>query len=240
MTLTSTKRKLFIGLLLAIVLFVGFNLAIHLLPQTQIQVITSNYVSAISFGKPPSAHWEKTGPGILRFDGTWEGDGSSTRELKGLLTEPINLVRITNSGGGEVGEAMADAELLLPYKPRVVVEEFCASSCANYLLPIAGKIEVRANAIIAYHGTACEVGPTLTQCTTEQAFWKKLPSGNLVSKLPTGLRHITLPPHTQGWMPTEADFAANGYPPVVFDWYPKPYTTLSHQIYTAPLTAPLN
>lgn len=208
------------------------------LPATEIKLLTREHVAAIRFGKQPKASWKRVGPGILRFQGSWTGDGSSTQQLKSLLNEanePLELVRILWSGGGETNEAIANAELLLPYRPRIVVEDLCGSSCANYLLPIASEINVKSGATIAYHGTICEVAPSINSCSVEKNFWRQLPNGDKIAQLPLGLRSVDLPLIGNGWMPTPVDFVNAGYPPITFDWYPEPYTQLPGGIYVAPI-----
>ncbi|TSC66231.1 MAG: hypothetical protein CEO22_153 [Candidatus Berkelbacteria bacterium Gr01-1014_85] len=204
-------------------------------PYTEIRLLTLDETKSISFGRQYDAQWKRVGPGILRFQGNWNGDEASTDQLRKLLNEPVELVRIVKSGGGVTDEAIANAELLLPFKPRIVVEDLCASSCANYLLPIASEINVRPQAVIGYHGTICEVLANDDSCEREQAFWDKLPNGDRISQLPVGLRLIELPPIGQGWMPTKQDFIDYGYPPITFDWYPEPYKKTAYGVYVAPV-----
>ncbi len=120
------------------------------------------------------------------------------------------------SGGGSVEEAIADAELLIPFRPEVVIEQFCASSCANYLLPIASKVLVKEEATIAYHGTVCEISQG-SLCTLEQDFWKRLPNPEGAAQLPLEIRKVTHPEEAIAWMPTEQDFAQSGFPQVVYE-----------------------
>lgn len=204
-------------------------------PYTEIRFQTLDKRTFIKFGRQYDAQWKRVGPGILRFQGNWNGDETSTDQLRKLLNEPVELVRIVQSGGGVTDEAIANAELLLPFKPRIVVEDLCASSCANYLLPIASEINVRPLAVIGYHGTICEVAANDESCKREQAFWEKLPNGDRISQLPVGLRLIKLPPIGQGWMPTKQDFIDYGYPPITFDWYPESYKQTYYDVYVAPI-----
>jgi hypothetical protein len=175
-------------------------------------------------GREPSATWTKTGPGILEFKGTWGNDYVST--LKPLLNEPINLIRITASSGGWTDAAIGDATLLIPFKPRIVVEEECASSCANYLLPIARKIEVRNGALIGYHGDVCEQMPESESCTLEKHFWQSLPNGATAAELPIGIRRVSLPKDAVVWMPTEAAFKRANFD-IEYDWAPKVGTIIN-------------
>lgn len=60
---------------------------------------------------------------------------------------------IVNSGGGSVYDAMKIGYLIKENEVRIVVSEYCASSCANYLIPAAKSIAVLPNSIILMHGS---------------------------------------------------------------------------------------
>jgi hypothetical protein len=52
----------------------------------------------------------------------------------------VPLVIRISSAGGDVEPAIAAAEGLAAQRPHLVIEGMCASSCANYLIPVAGKV----------------------------------------------------------------------------------------------------
>lgn len=209
------------------------------LPKIEARIYIGKYVVSSSMGKDPDARWDRVSPGILRFEGAWNVDHKdSAKQLKELLEkypEPVTLIRITDSPGGETTEAIRNAELLLPFHPRIVVEGSCMSSCANYLLPIASEIDVRANAVIGYHGHVCGLDPASESCGIEKEFWAKLENGNKISQLPVGRMVGERPSESIAWMPMPEDFVKAGYPKMVFDWLPQPDTMVRLKTYVAPL-----
>lgn len=66
---------------------------------------------------------------------------------------PPRVIEI-DSLGGNVEPAMDIADLLAPARPHIIVDGSCSSSCANYLLPMAGRITLRPGARILLHGSA--------------------------------------------------------------------------------------
>ena len=60
---------------------------------------------------------------------------------------------IVNSGGGSVHDAMKIGYSMKENGVRIVVSEYCASSCANYLIPAAKSVAVLPNSIILMHGS---------------------------------------------------------------------------------------
>jgi hypothetical protein len=65
----------------------------------------------------------------------------------------VPLVIRISSAGGDVEPAIAAAEGLAAQRPHLVIEGMCASSCANYLIPVAGKVTLAPGARIVLHGS---------------------------------------------------------------------------------------
>jgi len=64
---------------------------------------------------------------------------------------PIARLLIT-SGGGEVEAAVELAEWVFAHGIDVEVEDYCLSSCANYVFPAARARRIREGAVVAWHG----------------------------------------------------------------------------------------
>lgn len=60
---------------------------------------------------------------------------------------------IISSSGGSASIAMDIGDVLAPLNTKIIVEDICASSCANYLLPVANHVIVSKNALIMLHGS---------------------------------------------------------------------------------------
>lgn len=85
--------------------------------------------------------------------------GPTDHEMKTCLRENLNkeikVLRLT-SGGGSASLAMDIGEMLAARPLKIIVSEQCASSCANYLLPVAAEIYVDADSLIMLHGSIDE------------------------------------------------------------------------------------
>lgn len=66
-----------------------------------------------------------------------------------------------HSTGGPVDVWLDLAEKLEGRADSVIVDRACMSSCANYLLPIAGRVVVRRDSLVVWHGSDY-VNPQLT------------------------------------------------------------------------------
>jgi hypothetical protein len=90
-----------------------------------------------------------TSPGHVSYT----GESSS---LFGCLDQKINgnidELRIT-SGGGEAWKTLQTARALQGRLDLIVVEGICASSCANYLLPVAKRVRIEPKAYVFLHGS---------------------------------------------------------------------------------------
>ena len=66
--------------------------------------------------------------------------------------EPPDVV-VVSSFGGQVAESIAVADVLAGWDTILRVEGWCASSCANYFIPVARRVEVADRAEILLHGS---------------------------------------------------------------------------------------
>lgn len=92
--------------------------------------------------------WERVNGTTLRFSGHIQnGDLESLESI--LTPEDTTLYLDSRGGDAEVGVRLAIK--LLPNKMTVIVDGFCASSCANYLFTVGYKKEIR-KGWVGYHG----------------------------------------------------------------------------------------
>jgi hypothetical protein len=77
--------------------------------------------------------------------------------VDGILRNPnfsnLRVLRIS-SGGGDVYAAIDLARVVYLKKTKLIIDGLCASSCANYILPAGGDLEVTPGSAIAVHGSA--------------------------------------------------------------------------------------
>ncbi len=69
-----------------------------------------------------------------------------------LLAPEVKNV-IVNSEGGDVFLAHEIGYRIGQTDRHVIVEKYCLSSCANYFIPAAKSVELKAGAVIGLHGT---------------------------------------------------------------------------------------
>lgn len=83
------------------------------------------------------------------------GGPTDQRMLDCIRAQPPAALAVIeiDSLGGNVEPAMDVADLLAPARPHLIVTGSCSSSCANYLLPVAGRITLRPGARILLHGS---------------------------------------------------------------------------------------
>jgi hypothetical protein len=72
--------------------------------------------------------------------------------LESLGSSEIAELRI-NSRGGDAEKTLKLAQRLVGRIDLIVVDGVCASSCANYLLPIAKRVIVNPNSLVLLHGS---------------------------------------------------------------------------------------
>ncbi|KZY48773.1 hypothetical protein A3733_10240 [Pseudoalteromonas shioyasakiensis] len=84
-----------------------------------------------------------------------EISAKNNQHVAQLLAEQpsINSIQIT-SGGGNVDLGMDLAELILAHNLKVHIQQFCFSSCANYVLLAGNPTTIAKNAIVGWHGDA--------------------------------------------------------------------------------------
>ena len=66
---------------------------------------------------------------------------------------PIDTLIITSSGG-EINTGMDFGDWVQGRGVSVIVEEFCLSSCANYVFPAGSHKTILPGAVVAWHGSA--------------------------------------------------------------------------------------
>jgi hypothetical protein len=64
----------------------------------------------------------------------------------------VTTIRLS-SAGGDVRAALAAAEVIAQARPSIVIDGMCASSCANYLIPVAKDVTLLPGARILLHGS---------------------------------------------------------------------------------------
>lgn len=65
---------------------------------------------------------------------------------------PSSVVTIT-SEGGSVSAALDIADILATWKAELIVERYCESSCANYLITVSHSVVIRPGARVVLHGS---------------------------------------------------------------------------------------
>lgn len=81
---------------------------------------------------------------------TTEGVAATRRLAQGRRVDEL---RIT-SAGGEINAGMDLGEWVHEHGLTVLVDEYCLSSCANYVFPAAWQKVLAAGAVVAWHGSA--------------------------------------------------------------------------------------
>ena len=82
----------------------------------------------------------------------------SVDRLIGIIRRSPNRATtlILNSGGEEIHSALKLGSYLAEKQLNIIVREFCASSCANYLLTAGRSVLVEKDALIGWHGGALQ------------------------------------------------------------------------------------
>lgn len=92
--------------------------------------------------------WERIDDTTLKYSGHIE---SGDLERLDAILEPEDRILYVDSKGGDAEVGVRLALKLLPNKMTVIVDGFCASSCANYLFTVGFKKEIR-KGWVGYHG----------------------------------------------------------------------------------------
>lgn len=106
--------------------------------------------------------WTRVSSTQLRFEGVIKPGSES--EFKEKVNEDVREI-ILNSGGGSVRVALEIAKEIERRNLNVTVNDFCISSCANYLF-LAGKVK-RINGLVGFHGSVGALNDY--NCTKKQS-----------------------------------------------------------------------
>jgi len=90
------------------------------------------------------------------------------------MAEPGTARLVVSSEGGSSWASAHLSLILQEYGLTLVIEDYCLSSCAEYLLPSAPRVIVRSDAVIGFHGNPlleehllAEAGSTKKFCGVE-------------------------------------------------------------------------
>lgn len=140
---------------------------------------------------------------------------------------------VLNTGGGDVETAIDVGDILAPYKPHMIIEKNCHSSCSNYWLPLAPKISFKKNARIYVHGG---IDPAQIKLMTEREGAAAQKLQKLVDLQDDYLARHNIP---RGWVQYRTDYSLGlkAYPPwLVGDpVFPDPVGRLKLIVVTQPM-----
>ena len=92
----------------------------------------------------------------IKFVGSTSLENAQAFEkLLAANTDSINTL-IINSGGGNVFGGMKIGRLIHEHKLEVIVENLCASSCANYIVTAATRVKIKKDGLLGWHGGATQ------------------------------------------------------------------------------------
>ena len=106
-----------------------------------------------------SANNPAAGPGACAYDAasrTLSITGSIDDQLAHCIIAHENrdvMILRVDSVGGQVNAALDAADAIARWRPHIVVAGQCNSSCANYWLPVAGRITLEPRAAVILHGS---------------------------------------------------------------------------------------
>ena len=98
--------------------------------------------------------WSRISPEEIRFNGYF--DESSYAEYMTIAKSGFSRIRIT-SAGGSPNIALLVATDVQSRGASVIVEEYCFSACANYVLLAVRRPVVECGAVLAWHGSPAGV-----------------------------------------------------------------------------------
>lgn len=112
------------------------------------------FVAAWTLTAPPTAHADdekcrQDSPTVFAIQG--EIDDAMAACVKARF-QPSTTELVLNSSGGSVEAAIAIARHFEGRRLTMRVPKECISSCANYFLPLAGRLIIEPDALIVIHG----------------------------------------------------------------------------------------
>jgi hypothetical protein len=111
-------------------------------------VLIAILVSGI--GAVNAASWSRISPEEIRFDGYF--DENSYAEYTAISKSGFSRIRITSEGGSP-NIALLVAADVQSRGASVIVERYCFSACANYVLLAVRRPVVECGAVVAGHGS---------------------------------------------------------------------------------------
>lgn len=94
----------------------------------------------------------KLGDTTACFTGDFFENNSIDQLLKDINDNRIKTLHL-DSAGGEVVKSIEIARKIRKTKIKLVVHNYCFSSCANYMLPAAHVLVIQKNAVLGMHGS---------------------------------------------------------------------------------------
>lgn len=124
-------------------------------------------VAAWTLTAPPPAHADdekcrQDSPTVFAIQGEIDDAMAACVEAR---FQPATTELVLNSSGGSVEAAIAIARHFEGRRLTMRVRKECSSSCANYFLPLAGRLIVEPGALIVIHGG---IDPMLIEKTRNQ------------------------------------------------------------------------
>jgi hypothetical protein len=92
-------------------------------------------------------------------------------EILSKNPETINTL-IINSTGGDVIGGIKIGRLVNKYDLSVIVPNFCASSCANYIATASNNVIIKKGALLGWHGGATQ--PLYSSLTSDSSWLTKI------------------------------------------------------------------
>jgi len=97
-----------------------------------------------------NAQWTRVGEDTIRLDG--EIDRDSWQSYQQVAEGGYSKVVLKSLGGSPM-PALLIARDMHKHQPRIVVEDYCLSACANYLLMASPAPKVGCGSLVIWHGT---------------------------------------------------------------------------------------
>ena len=120
--------------------------------------------------------------------------------MRSLEISKLNTI-LLDSPGGNVEVAMSVGDMIAPYRPHLIIDKDCNSSCANYWLPLARRITFTKNARIVIHGS---IDSGIINKMNEA---EKEEHSNLKNLIELQARYIDRHNIPRGWMQYRSDYS---------------------------------